>query len=48
MNLVAKIRARRADTRTRAAVRRAVENAPTPAMRNELAAIAHAHLATMR
>lgn len=40
MNLTAKIRARRAEARNRRAVSRAINDAPTPAMRAELIAIA--------
>jgi hypothetical protein len=40
MNITAKIRARRAEARTRRAVNRAIQNAATPAMRHELIIIA--------
>lgn len=40
MNMAAKIRARRAEARTRKAVNRAIEQAATPAMRHELIMIA--------
>ena len=40
MNIAAKIRARRAEARTRRAVNRAIDNAATPAMRHELIMIA--------
>jgi hypothetical protein len=40
MNLTAKIRARRAEARNRRAVSRAISEAPTPAMRAELIAVA--------
>ncbi|WP_169735318.1 hypothetical protein [Actinokineospora inagensis] len=43
MNVTAKIRARRAEARTRKAVNRAIEKAATPAMRHELIAMAHSH-----
>jgi hypothetical protein len=36
MNITAKIRARRAEARTRRAVTRAIDMAATPAMRHEL------------
>lgn len=36
MNMAAKIRARRAEARSRKAVNRAIEQAATPAMRHEL------------
>ena len=39
MNMAAKIRARRAEARTRKAVNRAIEQAATPAMRHELIAM---------
>lgn len=42
MNIAAKIRARRAEARTRKAVHRAIEQAATPSMRHELVAIAQA------
>jgi hypothetical protein len=48
MNIVAKIRARRAQARTRAAVRRVVEGANTPSMRHELSIIAQSHLNSLR
>lgn len=40
MNITAKIRARRAEARTRRAVNRAIEKAATPAMKHELMMIA--------
>jgi hypothetical protein len=40
MNITAKIRARRAEARTRRAVNRAIDMAATPAMRHELIMIA--------
>jgi hypothetical protein len=40
MNITAKIRARRAEARTRRAVTRAIDMAATPAMRHELIIIA--------
>jgi hypothetical protein len=40
MNITAKIRARRAEARTRRAINRAIESAATPAMRHELITIA--------
>lgn len=42
MNLTAKLRARRAQARTRKAVNHAIETAGTPTMRRELIAIAQA------
>jgi hypothetical protein len=43
MNITAKIRARRAEARTRRAVNRAIDMAATPAMRHELIMIAQRH-----
>jgi hypothetical protein len=40
MNVAAKIRARRAEARTRKAVTRAIEQAATPSMRHELITLA--------
>ena len=40
MNLAAKFRARRAEARDRRAINRAIQQAPTPAMRHELIVIA--------
>lgn len=40
VNITAKIRARRAEARTRRAVNRAIDHAATPAMRHELIMIA--------
>ena len=40
MNVTAKIRARRAEARTRRAVTRAIEQAATPSMRHELITLA--------
>ncbi|GAA3859418.1 hypothetical protein GCM10022243_26570 [Saccharothrix violaceirubra] len=48
MNIAAKLRARRVDARNRKAVARALEQAPTPAMRHELMAIAQAQVTTLR
>ncbi|MCO1579621.1 MULTISPECIES: hypothetical protein [unclassified Crossiella] len=48
MNLVAKIRSRRAQARTRRAVNRAIDAAATPAMRHELMAIASAQVTSLR
>lgn len=36
MNIAAKLRARRVESRNRRAVNRAIANAPTPAMRDEI------------
>jgi hypothetical protein len=47
MNIAAKIRARRAETRTRRAITRAIDAAATPALRHELIVISqsqHGHL----
>lgn len=43
MNITAKIRARRAEARTRRAVSRAIDMAATPAMKHELILIAQQH-----
>ncbi|SDC85993.1 hypothetical protein [Actinokineospora iranica] len=43
MNVAAKIRARRAEARTRKAVNRAIDQAATPSMRHELITMAQAH-----
>jgi hypothetical protein len=40
MNIAARLRARRIESRDRRAVHRAIESAATPAMRHELIAIA--------
>ncbi|MFB9906774.1 MULTISPECIES: hypothetical protein [Allokutzneria] len=48
MNLVAKMRARRADNRTRRAVNRAIDGAATPALRHELMVIAQQQVTTLR
>lgn len=45
-NLAARIRARRAEARTRRAVSRAIDSATTASMRQELAAIARARAHT--
>ncbi|PPK67993.1 hypothetical protein V5P93_007341 [Actinokineospora auranticolor] len=42
MNVTARIRARRAEARTRKAVNRAIDQAATPAMRHELISLAQA------
>ncbi|WP_200834435.1 hypothetical protein [Amycolatopsis alkalitolerans] len=46
--IAAKFRARRAEARTRRAVNRAIDNAATPTMRQELMAIAQAHQVHLR
>ncbi|TQJ03748.1 hypothetical protein FB471_3515 [Amycolatopsis cihanbeyliensis] len=48
MNLTAKLRARRAEARTRRAVNRAIDNAASSTMRHELIAMAQARQAHMR
>ena len=48
MNIAAKIRARRAETRTRKAVSKAIDAAATPAMRHELMLLAQSHLQGLR
>jgi hypothetical protein len=48
MNITAKIRARRAEARTRRAVNRAITMAATPAMRHELVVIAQSQAPTIR
>jgi hypothetical protein len=48
MNIAAKIRARRAEARTRRAVNRAIDMAATPAMRHELIMIAQAQHGPLR
>ncbi|WP_216211955.1 hypothetical protein [Amycolatopsis aidingensis] len=48
MNLTAKLRARRAEARTRRAVNRAIDNAASSTMRQELIAMAQARQAHMR
>ncbi|SFJ52230.1 hypothetical protein SAMN05421835_10684 [Amycolatopsis sacchari] len=47
-NFAAKLRARRAQARTRRAVNRAIETAASPTVRQELMAIAQAHQSHMR
>ncbi|WP_018684335.1 hypothetical protein [Actinokineospora enzanensis] len=42
MNVTAKLRARRAEARTRKAITRAIDQAATPAMRHELISLAQA------
>jgi hypothetical protein len=44
MNIAAKIRSRRIEARNRRAVRQAIEQAATPAMRHELIVIAQNRL----
>lgn len=48
MNFAAKIRARRAETRTRRAVAKAIDAAATPAMRHELMILAQSRLQGLR
>jgi hypothetical protein len=48
MNIAAKIRARRAEARTRKAVSKAIDAAATPAMRHELMMLAQAHMQGLR
>ena len=48
MNIAAKIRARRAESRTRRAVSKAIDAASTPAMRHELMLLAQSHLQGLR
>ncbi|MBP2339822.1 hypothetical protein [Saccharothrix coeruleofusca] len=48
MNFTAKLRARRVEARNRKAVARAIDTAPTPAMRHELIAIAQSQVANLR
>lgn len=48
VNLAAKIRARRAQARTRRAVTRAIDAAATPALRHELMVIAQSQLNSLR
>ncbi|GAB2979142.1 hypothetical protein GCM10017788_16500 [Amycolatopsis acidiphila] len=47
-NIAAKLRARRAETRTRRAVNRAIDTAASATVRQELIAIAQAHQTHMR
>jgi hypothetical protein len=48
MNIAARLRARRTATRNRRAVDHAIENAATPALRNELILMAQQQFNTMR
>jgi hypothetical protein len=48
MNFAAKIRARRAEARTRKAVSRAIDAAVTPAMRHELMMLAQSQMRGLR
>jgi len=43
MNLAAKLRARRVETRNRRAINRAIAGAATPALRDELIVISQTH-----
>lgn len=47
-NIAAKLRARRAEARTRRAVNRAIDTAASPTVRQELIAIAQARMPHMR
>ncbi|WP_236790430.1 hypothetical protein [Amycolatopsis sp. GM8] len=47
-NIAAKLRARRAESRTRRAVNRAIDTAASHTVRQELIAIAQAHKVHMR
>jgi hypothetical protein len=48
MNIAAKLRARRVESRNRRAVNRAITNAATPAMREELLIMAQRQQASLR
>jgi hypothetical protein len=48
MNFAAKLRTRRVEARNRKAVARAIDMAPTAAMRHELMVIAQAQVNTLR
>ena len=48
MNITAKLRARRVEARNRKAIARAIDQAPSPAMRHELIAIAQNQMTTLR
>ena len=48
MNLTAKLRARRVEARNRRAVNRALADAKTPAMRDEILAVAHRQQMSIR
>jgi hypothetical protein len=48
MNFAAKIRARRAEARTRKAVSKAIDAAATPAMRHELMIMAQSRMPGLR
>ncbi|HWM00717.1 MAG TPA: hypothetical protein VNP92_00105 [Actinophytocola sp.] len=48
MNITAKLRARRVESRNRRAVNRAVANAATPAMRDELLIMAQRQVSSFR
>jgi hypothetical protein len=47
-NIAAKLRAHRAEARTRRALNRAIDTAATPSVRQELIAIARAHHVDLR
>ncbi|HYQ61807.1 hypothetical protein [Actinophytocola sp.] len=48
MNIAAKLRARRVESRNRRAVNRAITNAATPAMRDELLIMAQRQQSSIR
>ena len=48
MNIAAKLRARRVESRNRRAVNRAIRTAATPAMRDELLIMAQRQVTTIR
>jgi hypothetical protein len=48
MNVAAKLRARRVEARNRRAVNRALDQAKTPAMRDEILAVAQRQQMTIR
>jgi hypothetical protein len=48
MNIAAKLRARRVETRNRRAVNRAIANAATPAMRDEILIMAQRQISSIR
>ena len=48
MNIAARLRARRIESRNRRAINRAIDAAATPAMRHELLTIANQQLPNMR
>jgi hypothetical protein len=48
MNIAAKLRARRAESRNRRAVNRAIATAATPAMRDEILIMAQRQISSIR